>query len=111
MYNGIIIIITLDVLNNFLAQRWPPKMSEIAVYTVLELVKDQKESHFCRIWNGILYSPNYYSISNPIPLPFNDLTAIIRYGFQQPQFRQDSDSLVKMQAAETLLPRSHAILI
>lgn len=32
-------------------------------------------------------------------------TAIIWYGFQKPQFRQDSDSLVKTQAAETLLPR------
>ena len=63
-------------------------------------VIDQKESHFCIMWNGILYSPNYYSILNPILLPFHDLTAIIRYGFQQPQFTQDSDSLVKMQAAK-----------
>jgi len=37
MYNGIIILSTLDVLNNLLAQIWPPKMSEIVVYTELEL--------------------------------------------------------------------------
>jgi len=56
MYNGIIILIALDVLNNLLDQRWPPKMSEIAVYTVLELCHRPKGISFLYYveWNTVL---------------------------------------------------------
>jgi hypothetical protein len=37
MYNGLITLITLYVINNLLAQIWPPILSERAVYTELEL--------------------------------------------------------------------------
>jgi hypothetical protein len=36
-YNGIITLITLHVINNLLAQKWPPMLSERAVYTEMEL--------------------------------------------------------------------------
>jgi len=36
MYNGITLI-TLHVINNLLAHRWPPMLSERAEYTELEL--------------------------------------------------------------------------
>ena len=35
--NGIITLITLHIFNNLLAQKWPPMLSEMAVYTELEL--------------------------------------------------------------------------
>jgi len=37
MYDGIITLITLYVICNLLAQKWPPVLSERAVYTELEL--------------------------------------------------------------------------
>ena len=39
MYNGIITLITLHVINNLLAQKWPPILSERAVYTEMELLQ------------------------------------------------------------------------
>jgi len=37
MYSGTITSITLNVLNNLWAQKWPPMVSESAVYAVLKL--------------------------------------------------------------------------
>jgi len=36
MYNGITLI-TLHVINNLMAQRWPPMLSQGAVYADMEL--------------------------------------------------------------------------
>ena len=45
-YNGIITLITLHVINNLLAQKWPPMLSERAVYTELELCYRLKQILF-----------------------------------------------------------------
>jgi len=37
MYNGIITSIILHVINNLVAPKWPPMLTERAVYTELEL--------------------------------------------------------------------------
>jgi len=37
MYVGVVTLITPHVLNNLLAQKWPPMMSESAVYAELKL--------------------------------------------------------------------------
>jgi hypothetical protein len=42
MYNGITLF-TLYVINNLLAQRWPPMSSERAVYTKMELCYGLKQ--------------------------------------------------------------------
>ena len=52
MYNGIYLI-TLQLFNNLLDQRWPPILLEKAECTELELCSRLKQIKVCRMSNGI----------------------------------------------------------
>jgi hypothetical protein len=73
MYVGIVTFNKLNVLNNLLAQKWPPKVSESALYAELKLWLTLKEIVFLYnvIWNIVL--PKLLFKPNPVPLQFHDL--------------------------------------
>ena len=71
-YVGIDPLITIHVLGKLLAQKWPPVVSEIALYAELKLWLTLEKLYFCRTYE-IIFSQNYYLKPNAVPLQFNDL--------------------------------------
>ena len=87
------------------------------------------KSYFCRMWNEISFSQNYYLNTNPVSLQFNDLISIqkaLRFLpstqtqnklewtlFWRNRLPPSSECLLMMQtvySSETLLARPHVIL-
>jgi hypothetical protein len=100
-----------------------------SLYRTGVVLKTKTKLYFYRMWCGISYFQMYYSIPNPIPLPFHDIIWIWKAvklctSIQTPNLLvwiifwinilpPSSDSLLKMQAkysSEALLPRPHVIL-
>ena len=72
MYNGITLI-TLNVINNLLAQRWPSTLSERAVCTELELCQRLKKI-FISIECGMKYHTYETTIPYQTPSPLHFMT-------------------------------------
>ena len=123
-YVGIDPLITIHVLGKLLAQKWPPVVSEIALYAELKLWLTLEKLYFCRTYE-IIFSQNYYLKPNAVPLQFNDL--IRNWDCFLPQRHKKTwnafcsgetdylllQCLLKMQtvnSSETLPPRPHVTL-